>query len=1562
MRKIWGSKLISILVIFAICISTFVFSVPVVQADMGDGGKTIEDYFAVNLSGEEVILDNLDGDESTSDSTTFISQTDAEVPQPTVTPQSPQTSPIPVLSVSVTGGPSDAELPAETPLPSSSEYVNAFERIEAENFSINNGVIVENGKSIGYVHPDDYVMYKVNFGLGATDAFEVNVASEGSGGNVEIRLDSVDGPVIGTFTVTNTGGWQSWKTVTSVLTNKVYGTHDLYLKFLNGGINVDWFKFSPSVGAYSLFEAEDFDDKYGITQGSDDGVTYITNINDEDFIKFNNIGFGSGATGFEAVVSGTKAGSIDIVLDSPSGTVVGNATIVPTVGQWKTVSCDLDVGVTGVHDVYLVFRGSGAQIFNLDSFRFVDPESNWIDSISDENLKQLLANRIEGYNVNLEVSNMEPNKVYNVYLYTAEFRSLNKSAFSINVVSEHTNTTDSVNSNRPGYTWERKGPYAVMVGDDGKLSINCTATKNKVSVSAIEIEKVTYSKSFDDVDFGQWYYVPVMELASRGIINGTSATEFDPGSPILSKHVAYLLYKMMVMSIEENGFTVSKIEGSSNPSNPMADVDTGFWAYNYMRAYYNFFYKEIPSEFAKGNREDPYVTREEFLLAVVASRRFDYDAKDGKVFVLDPYLEPACRLNDFEDAGKDKDIDKQVNDKLKYFVELGLEKGILNGFKDDQTGKFYIRPKEQVTRAQAATLLYQAINKGENNFIPLTNEDGNYIANDGTLVTKDGIPVTGIGEARNLKKLPSPRITLDTRKINIGILIFKFAEGTEPDPNPDYTFLELLERNINKPMDWELVNPYWELVGEKEKGEDLRALAKSRYGGEYDLEADLTYSGRVGDRINIENCKNFKYWEVDLQDSRMTADMLAKNYDVLFQTSHGTVDLEDDKDKVLQLLKKGGQMWWENCYGLVASNGFAEGITFNEYDETTADDKRYAQIPVEDENGGAHPLLDSLFRINPVTTKRTGFLGESIINSEVSMLGDMDEWPTVGHGTRRILYNGTDNDFPDDFDSIVNVSKDVEGNEILGPSVICKNYDNEDAPDGRLVITANDIACSVSKFINRTGYKAVEDYKFCYNLIAWMSKVSVDFNETSSLNWDNMEEPKITATITNFGGKTQEYDVIPELSDGWILLPTDRYMNEEGDPLYSWILELDGLGYPSKIVLEANEAQNIQYDLKIADESYSEFELKVTAKEANVPIEKVKDIDSSTYVYNHLVTRDINVTSQHEFDCNSSDVDGREEGTYGTFTVKIDSPVSGTIEDAYPYDYVVNLKFEKKQVDDADWTNVNWADIIASWQEVVDTGYTAPHGEIQASDVSETVSEGMEVVNLRLVIPGVEFNKSTQYIKIDLQTKVMKNLDEYKMTADYKIFENGYGSIVGAVPCGEAEPKPVEITINEPYQPTIDAMVLRDCGKYSEIQITYRVPQYTDEKSADRSFIAFYKNIEFNNKKYAEPDTTFQEYVNTLPIYEGDPIQVVDGISDCTYGQISLDGVNGKRIPLVLAEGINKNMTYTDTDTGMKYIQRVVKLQVPKRDDYYISIVTKSSALGLTSDDTKLVFPSIDIN
>jgi hypothetical protein len=89
----------------------------------------------------------------------------------------------------------------------------------------------------------------VNFGSTGATQFVARVAS-GAGsavsGLVEVRIDSRTNAPVGSFSIANTGGWQSWRTVPANI-SRVTGTHDVYLTFTSGQsqdfVNVNWFNF-----------------------------------------------------------------------------------------------------------------------------------------------------------------------------------------------------------------------------------------------------------------------------------------------------------------------------------------------------------------------------------------------------------------------------------------------------------------------------------------------------------------------------------------------------------------------------------------------------------------------------------------------------------------------------------------------------------------------------------------------------------------------------------------------------------------------------------------------------------------------------------------------------------------------------------------------------------------------------------------------------------------------------------------------------------------------------------------------------------------------------------------------------------------------------------------------------------------------------------------------------------------------------------------------------------------------------------------------------------------------
>ena len=145
----------------------------------------------------------------------------------------------PTINMSTTGAPQIGTL-------------NPYVTTEAETIAWESGVETEpsseGGMDVGSINNGDYIKVKgVNFGAGAS-SFDARVASATSGGNIELRLDSPTGTLVGTCAVQGTGGWQTWVTKTCAVSGAT-GTHDLYLRFTGGSgflFNLNWWKFNTN--------------------------------------------------------------------------------------------------------------------------------------------------------------------------------------------------------------------------------------------------------------------------------------------------------------------------------------------------------------------------------------------------------------------------------------------------------------------------------------------------------------------------------------------------------------------------------------------------------------------------------------------------------------------------------------------------------------------------------------------------------------------------------------------------------------------------------------------------------------------------------------------------------------------------------------------------------------------------------------------------------------------------------------------------------------------------------------------------------------------------------------------------------------------------------------------------------------------------------------------------------------------------------------------------------------------------------------------------------------------
>ncbi len=129
--------------------------------------------------------------------------------------------------------------------------------IQAEAFSAQSGTQTEGtsdtggGQDVGYAGNGDWLQFSnVDFGTAGLHTFNARVASgapDGVSGLVEVHLDSLSNPAIGSFSIGSTGGWQTWRTVPAAISTTT-GSHTVFVKFVTGSgqdfVNTNWISFS----------------------------------------------------------------------------------------------------------------------------------------------------------------------------------------------------------------------------------------------------------------------------------------------------------------------------------------------------------------------------------------------------------------------------------------------------------------------------------------------------------------------------------------------------------------------------------------------------------------------------------------------------------------------------------------------------------------------------------------------------------------------------------------------------------------------------------------------------------------------------------------------------------------------------------------------------------------------------------------------------------------------------------------------------------------------------------------------------------------------------------------------------------------------------------------------------------------------------------------------------------------------------------------------------------------------------------------------------------------------
>jgi len=131
----------------------------------------------------------------------------------------------------------------------------------------------------------------------------------------------------------------------------------------------------PSTPATWQIQGSSYSGESGLeteTTGDSSGGYDLGYVSPDAYAIYKNVNFAASIrTVSVRTASGGSGGTLEFHLDSVSGPLVATATLPVTGGwqTWETVSAPV-AGASGVHDLYIVFRGSSAGIANVNWFQF----------------------------------------------------------------------------------------------------------------------------------------------------------------------------------------------------------------------------------------------------------------------------------------------------------------------------------------------------------------------------------------------------------------------------------------------------------------------------------------------------------------------------------------------------------------------------------------------------------------------------------------------------------------------------------------------------------------------------------------------------------------------------------------------------------------------------------------------------------------------------------------------------------------------------------------------------------------------------------------------------------------------------------------------------------------------------------------------------------------------------------------------------------------------------------------------------------------------------------------
>lgn len=144
---------------------------------------------------------------------------------------------------------------------------------------------------LGSIHNDDWALYAgVEFGNSeyqkSCDSLKITASCFSSGGNVEVYIDSIHASTkIAVCTISNTGSWTDYQTLTTNLLQPVSDNHDVYLKFTGNGsdelFRLQYFKFTTNTEPTSTenLQGNNLPKKFHLDQNYPNPFNPATKIN-----------------------------------------------------------------------------------------------------------------------------------------------------------------------------------------------------------------------------------------------------------------------------------------------------------------------------------------------------------------------------------------------------------------------------------------------------------------------------------------------------------------------------------------------------------------------------------------------------------------------------------------------------------------------------------------------------------------------------------------------------------------------------------------------------------------------------------------------------------------------------------------------------------------------------------------------------------------------------------------------------------------------------------------------------------------------------------------------------------------------------------------------------------------------------------------------------------------------------------------------------------------------------------------------------------------------------------